>query len=121
MKRVALIVAVLGCFSEYAKAVPQAQWIAGVEMQLASVLCKNKYFIECYDSTMQECQSTAKSVTHKCVEQDKALFPKEFDSTSGSQWGAKVGACAGGALETALVSKKRHSGKCDDPSAWIQK
>jgi hypothetical protein len=102
----------------HANATTREKWMKSMEEFLPKALCNHKYFKACFKVTQSECFTAAKKSTHKCLQQDKKLFPKVFDGNSGSQWGAKVGTCTGGEAEKMLSAKKVHDKKCDDPSAW---
>lgn len=94
--------------------VSQADWIKGMTTALPAMMCKEKsYFRNCYAVTAQECEKTALSATHICLEKNKDKMPTVFNQPEdGTNWGFIVGGCAGKNYDATFKSKKVNSDQC---------
>jgi hypothetical protein len=97
----------------------KADWMAGMKTVLPTAFCaEGMYFRSCFRIDAQECERVAASATRICLDDLSSKIPATLKQSSGTEWGTKVGSCAGQAFEVALAKKKVKSPKCNDPSAW---
>ena len=95
-------------------------WMASFETALPVALCKDGfYFRACFTVTPAECEQTASSATRVCLAKFEKQLPLEIHQPDeGTEWGSKIGSCAGTAYETALSTRRISNAKCNDPSQW---
>jgi hypothetical protein len=100
--------------------VPKETWVDAMSTALPAYFCKpDQYFRQCFTVTQVVCEDTAMSTTRICLKKYNDDFPDIFTQPKdGSEWGGKVGACAGEAYEITLKENRIDSKKCNDVENW---
>ena len=100
--------------------VSKEDWMKAMQTALPTAFCaEGTYFRSCFKITAKECEDRAASATRVCLADVKDKLPAKFTSAEqGSEWGTKVGSCAGQAFEITFKAKMIDSAKCKDPNAW---
>jgi hypothetical protein len=93
-------------FSAQAVDVAKADWTSSMSNLLPAAFCQdNSVFRECYKQSAEECHAIATQATASCLTQFSPQLPAVFHQPEdGTNWGRKVGECAG--VLFALQSKK---------------
>lgn len=100
--------------------VPKARWLSVMETALPAAFCQQQmYFRQCFTVSAEKCEEVASSVTRTCLRKYQDQMPAVFEQPGdGTEWGSKVGACAGEAYEVVLVSKRTNTAACNDADNW---
>lgn len=100
--------------------VTKDQWITAMKTALPTAFCNSaQYFRQCFEVTATECEETAASATRVCLNKFSGQIPSILHQPQdGTEWGAKVGECAGNAYGVALTSKKISNARCNNPANW---
>lgn len=103
-----------------ATTVSKAEWIDSMTAILPASFCKpGMYFRECYDVTENECLETSMRATKTCLMKHRDEIPDPLvQPQEGTEWGTKVGSCAGSVYDVSLIQRRSSNEKCEDPSNW---
>lgn len=88
-------------------------WMDNVHKTLPPLLCEeNKYFMQCFANTKQECLETTQLFVKACLNNIALGLPENLSQMQGEHWGQMVGRCAYDLNEKFNVSKKRSLANC---------
>jgi hypothetical protein len=100
--------------------IAKQDWIEALRTALPGGFCApEEYFRQCFTVTEDECLSAARLATKSCLAELEDKIPaKLVQPEDGTEWGGKVGSCAGMAFERQLTKKRKNTKKCNDASNW---
>ncbi|MEM6998791.1 MAG: hypothetical protein AAF419_03005 [Pseudomonadota bacterium] len=95
-------------------------WVEQMEIALPAAFCRSEqYFRQCYTITANECEEIAASTTRICLKKFTDQMPDLFQQPKdGTEWGTKVGECAGAAFDLSISEKRIDSALCNDVTNW---
>jgi hypothetical protein len=124
MKTTALLFILLFSTSQTAHAadtvVDKFAWLEAMKTRLPNAFCgESQYFRKCFNVTEDQCIEVSLRATAICMQSIADQMPAELHQpVDGTNWGSKLGKCAGEGYEASLAKSKIDSADCKDMSHW---
>ena len=91
-------------------------WVKHIKNNLPPILCMpNQYFVQCFNTTQQQCVVLTKEIVHACAEKASNNIPEKVDKTEGEKWGQIVASCTYEVHEKLMISNKKDLPACQAP------
>lgn len=96
-------------------------WLTEISITMSSQFCKkNSYFRSCFNISDIQCKSEATNAVQSCISGLTSLIPEQLlQPVEGTDWGQKIGSCAGKVFYSTNINNKIQDDKCNDINSWL--